>query len=256
MRCETFPTPEPIRLDLRLPSGEIVVAASDVAETAVELEPGAGPESAAAVEEARLELRNGVLRVEVPEQRSFRIFSRGASVRVTVTCPFDSVLRAEAASADVQARGRFASAEVDVASGDVELDSISGEARINSASGDVDVARVGGNARIRTASGDVAVGEAGASISIHTASGDQRVAAASQGEVTMRSASGDIWVGIRRGSGVWIDAASMSGETTSELEVGGATADEDDAPLVELRAQSMSGDIHVARANAGSELPR
>ena len=256
MRRETFSTPEPVRLDLRVPSGELSVEAADVNETTVELEPIGGPESAAAVDDTRLELRNGVLRVEVPEQRGFRIFSRGLSVRATVRCPHDCVLRAEAASADVHAHGRFASAEVNVASGDVDLGEIAGDLRINSASGDVAVARVGGNVRIRSASGDVAVGETGGSVSIQTASGDQRVGSAAHGEVTMRSASGDLWVGIRPGSGVWIDASSMSGETTSELDVGAAATDEAEGPVVELSAQSMSGDIHVARASAGSELTR
>ena len=126
--------------------------------------------------------------------------------------------------------------------------------RINSASGDVEIARVAGNTKIRTASGDVAVGEAGASIGIQTASGDQRIGSVTAGEVTMRSASGDLRVGIRRGSGVWVDASSMSGDTTSDLDIGRAGAEQRDGPLVELRAQSMSGDIHVARA--GAELAR
>ena len=109
----------------------------------------------------------------------------------------------------------------------------------------------------------MSVGEAGASISVVTASGDQRVGSVAAGEVSLRSASGDIWVGVRRGSGVWVDASLISGDTTSELDVGTSPAPataEEEGPLVELRAQSMSGDIHVARAPAaassGSELER
>ena len=39
----------------------------------------------------------------------------------------------------------------------------------------------------------------------------------------------------------------MSGETTSELELGDAPMD-GDGPLVEVRATAMSGDIRVKRA--------
>ena len=102
MRREAFATPEPIRLDLTVPAGGILVETGDVAETSVELEPGAGAESVAAVEETRVELRNGVLRVEVPEQHGFRIFSRGASVEVTVRCPHDSTLRVESPPASLR----------------------------------------------------------------------------------------------------------------------------------------------------------
>ena len=54
-------------------------------------------------------------------------------------------------------------------------------------------------------------------------------------------------VGIRRGSRVFIDARSMSGDVESELDVG----DEpfaDDGPLVQLEVTTMSGDVEVVRA--------
>jgi hypothetical protein len=57
---------------------------------------------------------------------------------------------------------------------------------------------------------------------------------------------------VRRGSRLAIDARSMSGDTSSEIELDDYEADltgePDDSPLVELRATTMSGDIHVARA--------
>jgi DUF4097 and DUF4098 domain-containing protein YvlB len=275
MRRETFSTPGPIRLDLRVPAGEIAVEACDTDETTVELEPRGGAESTAAVEEARIELREGVLVVDLPEQRGIRFFSRGPEVRLAVRCPHGCDLRVRAASADVRASGRFATAEVESASGDVELGEVLGDARAKAASGDlklgpvggslvaeaasgdIAVERVAGEAKVRTASGDVVVGEAESSLTVQTASGDQHVGSVTAGETSLRSASGDIWIGIRRGSALWVDASSMSGDTTSELDVGDApSAGAGEEPLVELRAQSMSGDIHVARAAAPAELER
>jgi DUF4097 and DUF4098 domain-containing protein YvlB len=275
VRRETFPVAGPIRLELGVPAGNVVVEAGDVSETVVELEPIGGEESRAAVEETRIDLRDGVLVVDVPEPHGIRFFSRSPEVHLAVRCPHDCDLEVRASSADVRASGRFASADVEAASGDVELSEVAGDARVKTASGDVelgavdgtlraeaasgdvDVERVAADARIRAASGDVTVGRADASLTIQTASGDQRVGSVSTGEVTLRSAAGDIWVGIGKGSGVWLDVSSMSGDTTSELDVaGGPPADPEEGPRVELRAQSMSGDIHVARADAPPALDR
>jgi DUF4097 and DUF4098 domain-containing protein YvlB len=273
MRRESFATPEPLRLDLRLQSGEIEVRAEATGETVVELEPLGGDDSTRAVEEARVELRDGVLVVDVPESRGFRLLSRGSGVRLTIACPSGSSVRSRSGSADVRASGLLASVDVETGSGDLEIDDVGGDASAKSGSGDVRVGRVGGElavqtgsgdvtvdrlegaGAVRSASGDVVVRDAVGSLSVQTASGDQRIEAVSAGEVTLRSASGDIHVGVRRGSSVWIDAASMSGETTSELEMDGAPPEEEPGGRhVELRAQAMSGDIHVARAAAASEL--
>ena len=273
MRRESFSTPEPPRLDLRLGAGEIEVRAGSTAETVVELEPLGGEESVRAVEEARVELRDGAVVVDVPEQHGFRLLSRGPEVRVAVACPSGSSLRCRAASAEVGASGLLASADIETASGDVEVEEVEGDAAVKTASGDVRIGsvggtldvqtasgdasagQVGGRGSFRTASGDVLVRDAAASLSAQTASGDQRVEAVSAGEVTLRSASGDVYVGVRRGSSVWLDVSSMSGETTSELELEDAPAEPGEgAPHVDLRVRAMSGGVHVARAAAVSEL--
>ena len=71
--------------------------------------------------------------------------------------------------------------------------------------------------------------------------------------MSVQSASGDVYVGVRSGRRLWVDASSTSGETTSDFEVGDEPApgeDEEEGPLVELRIATMSGDVHVARAAA------
>jgi DUF4097 and DUF4098 domain-containing protein YvlB len=100
---------------------------------------------------------------------------------------------------------------------------------------------------VRAASGDVAIDEAQGSLKVQTASGDVEVGSVSEGEITLQTASGDIDVAVKKGSKLWIDARSMSGETSSELEVGDAPPD-GEGPLVEVRATAMSGDIQVKRA--------
>ena len=236
MRRETFAAPGPLRLDLSLPAGEIELDAAPVAEAVVELELVRGSE--AAVEEARVELRGDELVVKVDHSH--------AEVRLRLQVPEGSALQAKTASGDVRARGRLGDADVKSASGDVKLDAV-GSLEAKLASGDLEVAHVAGAARVDSASGDVDLGETAAGVNVRTASGDQQVGSVAEGKVDLSSASGDIRVGIKRGSRLWVDARSMSGEVSSELEVG-EDVPGDDGPLVELQVTAMSGDVQVVRA--------
>ncbi len=236
MRRETFAAPGPLRLDLTNPAGEIEIEATETAEAVVELEALRGGE--AAVEDARVELRGDELVV--------RIDRPNVEVRIRVQAPEGSALHAKTASGDLRARGRLGDADVKSASGDVTLDAV-GVLDAKVASGDLEVAQVAGDARVDSASGDVELGEAGRGVTLRTASGDQQVRSVAEGRVELSSASGDIRVGIKRGSRVWIDARSMSGDVVSELEVGDEEPGED-GPLVELKVTAMSGDVEVVRA--------
>jgi len=269
MRHESFSTPGSLRLDLRLPSGEIDVESVDGDETVVELSSTRDSDDAREViDNARIELRqrgdgHEVL-VDVQRKR-FRFFDFGrGDIVLRVTAPHGADLELASASADISGRGRFGELEADVASGDLELpeiggranvksasgdvriDGVAGDASVHTASGDVRIGRIGGDAVVRSASGDVWVDEAAASITVQTASGDQRVQSVESGRVTLQSASGDQHVGVRRGTRVRIDAKTMSGDASSELEDGDETAG--DGPAVELRATAMSGDIRIVRA--------
>jgi hypothetical protein len=56
---------------------------------------------------------------------------------------------------------------------------------------------------------------------------------------------------VRRGSHAYLDCATVSGETTSELDPTAGEPD-GDGPLVEIRAKTVSGDIAIAKAPAPS----
>jgi len=256
MRRETFETPGPLQLTIRVPSGDIDLETAEGTETVVEV--SGSPELE---EEARIELhpkRDGHEVSVIIEKRSglFRAFREDCRVRVT--SPPGADVEVSTASADVDARGDFGDAQISTASGDVEFEHVGGEAQVNSASGDVklvnvdgplsvntasgdlEVGRLQGEGKVRAASGDIWIDEANASLKVQTASGDV------EGDVVLQTASGDIEVGIKQGSKLWIDAKSMSGETSSELEIGDAPTD-GEGPMVEVRATAMSGDIRVKR---------
>jgi DUF4097 and DUF4098 domain-containing protein YvlB len=263
MRRETFETPGPLTLDIRVPSGDIDLETAEGTESVVEL--SASPELE---EEARIELRpkrDGHELTVVIEKRSGLFRALREEVRLRVTTPPGADVEVSTASADVDARGDFGAAQINTASGDVEFEHVGGEAQVNSASGDVklgrvdgaltvntasgdlEVGRLAGEGKVRAASGDISVEEAEGSLKVQTASGDVEVESVREGDVVLQTASGDIEVGIKQGSKLWIDAKSMSGETSSELEIGDAPTD-GEGPMVEVRATAMSGDIRVKRA--------
>lgn len=283
MRTETFDTPGEVRLDIRLGAGEIRLESAAGSETTVTLEPLRDDDATrAAIEDARIDLRERGNGQEVLVEVRGRQF-RNAEVSVEIRCPEGADVKAKTGSAGIEGHGRFGSldaqsgsgdvqfgelsgdAKVDAASGDVQLGEVGGGLRVNTASGDVQVGQVGGQAKVNSASGDVQLGEArgqldvnsasgdvqvreaGSSVGVNTASGDQTVGSVSQGKVALKSASGDLKIGIREGSALWVDARSRSGEVRSELPVSDAPP-EGDAPHIELRATTMSGDIEIARA--------
>jgi DUF4097 and DUF4098 domain-containing protein YvlB len=118
---------------------------------------------------------------------------------------------------------------------------------VKSASGDVSVRTVGGTATVSTVSGDARLGETQGLASVTSVSGDVELDAVTAG-ARLNSVSGDLHVGARRGLSLWIDAQSVSGSVTSDLEVGGAEGEGEGGAQVELRARSVSGDIRITRA--------
>jgi len=268
-----FDTPGSLKLVIRIPAGRAEIQTVDGTRTEIEVRPLADDEASrtAAAEtsiEAREQGDRTVVQVEVPE--SSRSFSfKNAQVLIVALVPHGSDVEANAASADIEGRGRFGSGAIKTASGDVNLDkfdgtleaksasgdlslgTVAGTAKVQTASGDIEVDNIGGAGKIQSASGDVDVRQARSSLKVLTASGDLSIGSVSEGQVTLQSASGDVQLGVRRGSTLWIDAKSLSGETTSDLEVDDAPP-EGPGPHLEVRAKTMSGDIHVARADAVS----
>jgi hypothetical protein len=284
MRRETYSTPGPVRLNLEIPAGRIEIETDSSDETTVELEALSGNEFVEElVRTARMESMRRADGYEVLVEAKMRggfwiSFGRGPEIRLRVSCPKGTELDIRTKSADVQGRGEFRAVDVKTASGDVSLDEVLEDTRVKTASGDVHVDRAGGILSVNSASGDLHVGsvsgpssiqlvsgdvfirDAGDSITSNTISGDQRIDAVYQGRMDLRAVSGDISVGVRRGSRVFVDANTVSGSTVSELDltdVPTEQAPEGESSLVELFAKTVSGDVRIERAparNAGSEL--
>ena len=194
-------------------------------------------------------------------------WGRGPELTVRVRCPEGTDVGLAAQSADLEAQGPLGAVSVRSASGDATLQdaaslsfatasgdlsagSIGGELTAKSASGDVDVRTVGGAGSVNTVSGDVRIGSTGDTLAVRTVSGDVDVEAAAAG-VVIGSVSGDVEVGAVPGLVLWIDAQSVSGTMTSELDVGDEPA-ADGQQTVELRIRTVSGDVRVTRSGVAA----
>jgi DUF4097 and DUF4098 domain-containing protein YvlB len=249
VRSETFSTPGPVALRIRIPAGDVEIETDDRQETAVELE--VRGHDANELEQRTLidvRQRGEVYEVSLEAREASGLFGRrNAEYRVRIVTGHGTAVRAKLASADLLGRGRYSELDVDVASGDVQFQEVERQAEVNSASGDIQIRHVG-SAKLNSASGDIQVGGSDGRFEANTASGDIQVGRVVAGEVKLNSASGDLEIGIAKGSRLWVDAHTVSGDTSSELELESATVQDDEGPLVELRARSMSGDISVRRA--------
>jgi hypothetical protein len=274
---QSFHTPGPVALRLRVPAGEIEIETHDAEETTVEIRPLRNDDATlAAVEETRIDARGRPsggheVRVDVPEGGSTGrfgfLFSRSPEVAVIVRCPHHAELNVKTRSADLVVRGRVGNTEVESTSGDTAIGEVDGSARVHAVSGDIQIVRVGGSCELQTVSGDIHLEagngpaalqsvsgdlwlrEPGGSVNFNTVSGDQLVENAGEGHVTSQSVSGDVRIGVRPGVSVWIDAASRSGDVTSELDV--AEAPSAAGMVTELRIQTLSGDVSIVRSAGG-----
>jgi DUF4097 and DUF4098 domain-containing protein YvlB len=250
-----FATTETPKLRFGIPAGRIDIETSDDPTTIVDVEAIRGD-----VEDLKVEQHGRDIVIETRKK-----FGRNSEFAIRISTPHGADVDANVASADIHVAGRLGGLEVNTASGDVQADEVERDVKIRSASGDVRLTAVGGRAdvnsasgdvqidsagaggTIRSASGDIQIGEAAKRVNVQTASGDLHVVSIAEGEVDAKSASGDVLVGIRQGSRLYVDARSMSGDTSSEVELDSVEA-ATDGPLVSVKAATMSGDIRIVRA--------
>ena len=267
----TFATPEPIQLYVENGSGSIDISAADVGQTEVRVE-GKNAEQVVVTHD------RGTVNVVAPKERG--MFG-DPKLDIDVVLPTGSSIVVKTGSADITATGRLAAAKVKSGSGDVSLERLSGpasvdtgsgdvaiaetaELRVRSGSGDIRVDHVQGSSSIstgsgdirlersaapvvvKTGSGDLEIGDAEADVAMTTGSGDTMIGTARRGRITSKGASGDVRIGVPPGTPVWTDITTVTGTVRSQLE--GVGEPEPGADYVELRANTVSGDVHLRPA--------
>jgi hypothetical protein len=261
-----FPCPGPITVDLRLAGGTVELHAEPRDTAVVEIAPyDASDASQQAAEQTRVELAGDTLLIAAPDSSGWAIRWRVPRLRVTARVPAGSSARIRVAAADVTGHGEWSQVKLNAASGDAYLERVTGDLTVNTASGDVRAVQVGGRFTVVTASGDVSaqqvagaidiksasgdvqIEESAADVNVKTASGDTQVRAARYGAVRANTVSGDVSVGVVSGTGVWLDLNTLTGRTSSDLNMtgaGGAETPADHTLTVQVRTVSGNIDIH------------
>jgi Toastrack DUF4097 len=259
-----FSCDERITLFVNLAAGMLSVTAEPRDTAVVDVQPLDGSSaSRTAVENTLVEMRGSALHVESPD-RGWRL-GRSGRMRFDIRVPEDTRLNVKLASADGRLDGRYGDASINSASGDLSVGHIAGTLSIRTASGDVRVAEVDGAAAADSASGDIAIGSSAAdltadtasgdvtveraagSVRVRSASGDVRVGSVRRGTADLVTVSGDVRVGIPAGTSVWLDVATASGKTRSDLDHSGAQPPANGAADLNVRVSTASGDIELRR---------
>ena len=248
----TFTTPLPLELEVGIPSGDIEVETIEGEESNITVD---GDERL--LEE--VEIRHDGDRIVVAYRGkgkfgfSLSPFSLvfGSELRVRATVPHGGGVKVKTASADTRLDGHFGPLGINSVSGDVRLrGEVVGTASLKTVSGDADLDRIDGDLSAQTVSGDLRIGPVAGSAEAKTVSGDIRFQSVTSGDVRFTSVSGDIEIGIARGSAVDVDAGSTSGDLSSEVPLGSepVPGEGEAAPTVVLRGRTVSGDVKVFRA--------
>jgi hypothetical protein len=282
---KTFDTPEPISADIDLAVGVVHLTAHETTSTSVEVLPsdGSNDEDVRAAEQTRVDLTGDRLEIRGPKLRSWLSRGGGGSVDLVLTLPTGSHLDYTVGMGDVHADGLLGDCRVRTGLGQIGLDQVgaltvksgagkvqvervSGAVEITDGSGSVRIGAIGGAAMIKNSNGETWIGEAHrevrvkaangsividrshADVSATSANGDVRLGAVERGVVDIKTAMGDLEVGIREGVAAWLDVNATAGTVRNTLESSGAPTDQT-AEIVEVRARTTIGEILIGRAN-------
>jgi DUF4097 and DUF4098 domain-containing protein YvlB len=279
----SFDTSGPITVTIDLVVGDVRITAGDRGDTTVEIHPSdaSAEVDVRAATQTRVEYADGNLLVKAPRQRGLGLFGKAGSVDVTVAVPAGSQLRADTSMAAFHSTGRLGDCRITTAAGDIHLDhtgaldlntaagaitvdrvigpaelrtgsgrirlqNVDGTAVIKNSNGDTSVGTVAGDLRANAANGDITVDHPAADVVAATSNGDVRIGEVRRGSVSIKSALGELEVGIAAGTAALLDVHTQYGRVRNRLDAcDGPTAD---AETVEVRARTSYGDIVIHRS--------
>lgn len=191
----------------------------------------------------RMRGRNSRIVARVPEGTDVEVNTTSGEVRLMGRL---GALRVHTASGDIEV-GDASRLEVTTASGQLTCGTISGEAHISSVSGDCGIRRVEGRLDATLTSGDLRVDECSGDLTVASTSGNVRVSRCGGSDISVRSISGDVRVGLPTGIRVEAEISTLSGRAT--LPDAASSAVSGERRPVRLHLKTVSGDIRVERTS-------
>ena len=283
----TFTTPEPISATIELVVGDARIIASDRDDTVVEVRPSDSSHEpdVRAVEQTRVEYAAGRLLVKTARQRNLGLFGKVGSVDVTIDLPAGSRLQGEGSVAAFHCMGRLGECRVKTSTGDIQLDharslelstgcgtivvdrvagrveastgtgklrirEIGGAGVLRNSNGDIWVGEITGDLQANAASGDIRVDRTHADIIATTTNGDVRVGEVARGSASLKTACGEIEIGVRAGSAASLDLHTALGRVLNRMDPVDSPDPSDDT--IDVRARTSYGDILIRRSSVAS----
>ncbi len=284
----TFDTPDPISVALDLVVADVRITASDRDDTIVDVRPSdsAHEPDVRAAEQTRVEYAAGRLLVKAPKQKHLGLFGKVGSIDVTLEVPTGSQVQADTSVGAFRGAGRLGDCRVKSGAGDIQLDhtgaldvhtgagavtvdrvvghaevvtgsgrlrvrEIDGTGVIKNGNGDSWIGETAGDLRVSAANGDITVDRANAGISASTANGDVRVSDVTRGSAALKTAFGEIEIGVHAGTAARLDAHTQFGRVHNRMAA--AESPEPSDETVEIRARTNYGDIVIRRSNELSD---
>jgi hypothetical protein len=256
------------KLKVGLVGGQIDVIGHD--------EPGARIEvHGVTIKDLRIEVTGDVVEIDHPQLRwdnfleVFRNFGAGGpKAEISVAVPREVALNLGVVSASALVSGIRKDARLNTVSGDIIVDGHHGDLTVNAVSGDVQIRGLVGALSANSVSGDVAATGTLRKATIDTVSGAMLVDSTGQAhQVGLNTVSGNSTIRLDDGlpanfvvrsvSGrVQIDGTVRSGTGTGPMTNFSGSAGELSGSFVDVRANSVSGDITVLRrAGASADAP-
>jgi DUF4097 and DUF4098 domain-containing protein YvlB len=262
-----FATPAPISATIDLYSAVVQIVATDRADTVVEVRPSneSDDSDVKAAQQTRVEYSDGTLTVRGPKNLTLGFSKRTRSVDVLIELPTGSQVHGDLSAGDVRSTGvldecrlksgagrfhldRTGRLHLDTTgSGRVRIGEIRGTAVVKNSNGTTDIGTATGGLRVRSANGDITVDRAEAGVDAKTSNGSIRIATVVRDSVTLRTATGDLDVGVAAGTAAWLDLQTGYGQVRNELESIGQGPEKSEL-AVEVRAHTSFGDITVRRS--------
>ncbi|MDN3497277.1 DUF4097 family beta strand repeat-containing protein [Planococcus sp. APC 4015] len=249
-------------LKVGLVGGQIDVVAHD--------EPGARIEvHGVTIKDLRIEVTGDAVEIDHPQLRwdnfleVFRNFGAGGpKAEISVAVPRDVALTLGVVSASALVSGIRTDARLNTVSGDIIVNGFTGDLTVNAVSGDVQVRELDGAISANSVSGDVAATGAVRKATVDTVSG--AIVVDSTGPIqgiSLNSVSGNATVRLDQGlpanyvvrsvSGrVLIDGVVRSGQGTGPTTNYTGSIGELSGSFVDVRSNSVSGDLTVLRRTA------
>lgn len=212
------------------PSGlRKLVGPSDSIDVVVEVPEGSAVAATVKYGSARLAGRFGAVRADVPYGE--------------LTLDAADRLELKAGHGEYRVTRVEGDAEIEFKSGTIRVGDVGGRLRLKGADGPIVVDRAGGPADLATSSGSVELGSAESGATIRSAYGGVRVGEAVRGVLRIDGSYGNVDVGVRRGTAVWLDATSQHGVVRTDLSADAGPATGDDT--LELHIRTGYGSINV-----------